>query len=170
MKLIIINGPCGVGKTIVAEKVHDSMPLSFRVDVDAQARFMSHYREYREERWELTFAVTMAIMEACFKLGHDVIVEKMVYDPKTLDQYRALAKKFKAEIHEIILWADKDTVMKRAGDRGWRENSLLTPEKCERFWNQIDELKDKRKDATIIDTSELSIEKVVGEVKKIVSK
>ena len=35
-------------------------------------------------------------------------------------------------------WASKDFVMQRAEDRGWREGGLLTPEKCEDFWEKMD--------------------------------
>jgi deoxyadenosine/deoxycytidine kinase len=49
MKLIILNGPCGVGKSTVAQKLHEVIPLSFLLDIDAQRRFISKHREFKEE-------------------------------------------------------------------------------------------------------------------------
>ena len=165
MKLIIINGPCGVGKSTIAEKLHASMPLSYLLDIDAVSRNISHYREYREERWELNVAIAKATINAVLDLKRDIIVEKMIYAPETLDAYRKIGKEHGADVTEIILWAPKDVVMKRAEDRGWREG-LLTPEKCEMFWDKINELKDNRPEATIIDISALSEEDALQTVQK----
>src|SRR3989338_4290855 len=85
MKLIIINGPCGIGKSTLAARLHDRMPLSFLLDVDAQARFISHYREFTEERREMVHAVSLGIIEACLKINRSVIVDKMIFHPEILD-------------------------------------------------------------------------------------
>lgn len=169
MKLIIINGPCGVGKSTLAEKLHQSMPTSFLLDIDAQRRFMSQYRDYREESWELSRALGRAILKTCMELKLDVIVDKMLYDEETLDSYHVIAQEHRVDVTEMILWATKEKVMQRAEDRGWREEGLLTPEKCERFWHEIDALKEKRPQAHLIDTSELSDEEVFKEAQKLIS-
>lgn len=167
MKLIIINGSCGVGKSVLAKKIHDSIPLSYLLDVDTHSRNISHYREYREERWKLSLAVAQAVIGACLSVGQDVIVDKMTYDPLVLDSYHQIAKKYKASVYEILLWAPKNLVMKRADERGWRKGGLLTPEKCERFWYKIDELKEKRSLATVIDISNLNEDEVFKKAQEV---
>ncbi len=167
MKLIILNGPCGVGKSTIAAALHEKMPLSFLLDVDAQSRNISHYKEYREERWEIRDAISEAIIETCLRLGRDVIVDKIIFDSTILDSYCVIAKKYNADVHEIILWATKDVVMKRAKDRGWREESLLTPERCEQFWHEIDAFKEKRPRATVIDVSDLGEAAVLKKVQAV---
>ncbi|MDA1038172.1 MAG: AAA family ATPase [bacterium] len=169
MKLIIINGPCGVGKTTTSVELHDLMPLSFLLDVDAQMRNISHYREYREERWDMTFEITKAILHSMLKLGRDVIVEKMVYDSATLDLYREIGEEYGAEIHEVVLWATKDVVMQRSGNRGLWDGSLLIPKECELFWEKIDAMKGERLNATLIDSSEKSLEEVLDELRIIIA-
>ena len=166
MKLIIINGPCGVGKTTAAISLHESRPLSYLLDVDAVGRNISHYRDYREERWELRDTVAAATVGAVLKIGRDVILEKMMFWPDLVDDYYKIARKHKAEIYEIILWAPKEVVMKRAKKRGFRKNSLLTPKKCESLWEEIDAYKEKRPNAIIIDTSKLSPKQVLNKIKK----
>jgi tRNA uridine 5-carbamoylmethylation protein Kti12 len=153
--LIIINGPSGVGKSTTAAILHERMPLSFLLDIDAQSRFISHYREYSEERWELSKAVSLAIVDAALSLSRSVIVDKMIYESSTLDQYRSVGERHSATITEIILWAPKDVVMERAHARGWRPGGLLTPEKCELLWEKINALKDQRPIATLLDVSHL---------------
>ena len=167
MKLIVINGPCGVGKSTLAQKIHKDIRLSFLLDVDAQSRFISGYRDYREERWEMTLALSTAVINAMLKLGRTVIIDKMTYAPSVLDSYYKLAEKHGAEIHEIVLWASKESVLKRADERGWRPKGLLTPEKVAMFWDRLNEIKDSRTDATIIDTDALDADEVYAQVQNL---
>ncbi|MEK7620472.1 MAG: AAA family ATPase [Patescibacteria group bacterium] len=168
MKLIIINGPCGIGKSTTAKNLHESMPLSYLVDVDAIGRNISHYREYQEERWELREAVAFATVDAVLSVGRDVIVEKMIFGEDVLNKYQEIGERYGADIVEIILWASKEFVMRRADDRGWREDGLLTPKKCENFWEKMDEVKNKRSDAVIVDVTDMDQNGVLAAVKKIV--
>src|SRR3989338_6168668 len=165
MNLVIINGPCGVGKSTAATALHQSMPLSFLVEIDAIRRLISGYKDHAEETSQNSFSVTRAIIDTYLQTGHDVIVEKMMRDETRLDSMIALAKRRGAHVTEIILWARKDFVLKRAGDRGYRKDSLLTPEKCERFWNEIDAIKDKRQGAIVIDVEKFSLDAVVEQIK-----
>ncbi len=167
MNLIIINGPCGVGKSTVAELLHKTIPLSFLLEGDALRRLVSGYKEYREESKQLSSFVAMSIIETYLQTGHDVIVDKIIFDEEYLDRMTAIGISRGARVSEIILWASKDFVMKRAADRGYRENGLLTPEKCERFWHEIDALKIKRPHATVIDVEDLLTDEVVERIRKI---
>ena len=170
MKLVIINGACGIGKSTTAKNLHDSLPLSYLVDVDEVGRKISHYREYKKERWEIREAVAYATVDAVLSLGYDVIAEKMIFRQEVLDTYREIGEKHGADIHEIILWASKEFVMERAHKRGWREGGLLTPEKCEQFWHDIDELKNKRPSAKVIDVTSMNEEQVLQSIQKNINK
>lgn len=154
MKLIIINGPCGIGKSTIATSLHDRLPLSFLLDIDAQTRFISQYKQHDLERREMAKLISLGIIEGCLKAHQNIIIDKMTFDTSILDTYYEIGRRFSAEVYELILWAPKDVVMSRAHARGWKEGSLLTPEKCERFWEEIDKLKEQRPLATVIDVSE----------------
>jgi broad-specificity NMP kinase len=58
--------------------------------------------------------------------------------------------------------------MKRAHERGWKEGGLLTPQKCELFWEKINELKQNRLQAHVINTENINIDEVYTQVTKIV--
>lgn len=170
MKLIIINGPCGAGKSTLSAKLHASMPLSFLLDIDAQRGFISHYREQREMSGKMILVISMAIIKSCLEAKCDVIVDKMIFDPAICDSYHEIAKTYGADVYEIILWAPKEVIMKRANERGWRENGLLTPEKCELFWDRINELKENRPKARIVDVENITENELYSNVAKIVGK
>ena len=65
----------------------------------------------------------------------------MLFKESLLDAFVEMGKKYEAKITEIILWAPKELVLQRASERGYRPGGLLTPEKAERFWDEIDALR-----------------------------
>ncbi len=164
MKIIIINGPCGVGKSSIAERLHKNRPHSFLLDIDSLRRLFSQYREERDESRMASLELAESMVSTCLDMGYDVIIDKMQFDIEVLDAYYEIAGGKGAEVKEIILWASKDVVMERAHARGWKEGGMLTPEKCEAFWHQIEDMKGKRPNAVIIDTSEISLEEVAQAV------
>ena len=166
MKLIIINGTTGVGKSTVAKRLHNELPMTFLVDMDSQRRFISGYRETPKESSELSFVVSMAIIEACLKEGRDVIIDKMIWSINDyLDRLVSLGKKYKADTYEFILSASKKTVMERLDKRGYKPEGLLTPEKAELFWEETQKLTNHRDGAILIDTEKLNADEVFEKIK-----
>ncbi len=160
MKLILINGPPGVGKSTVAEKLHKAIPLSYLLEIDALRRNIANYREQVKESGELSYDVSTAIVEACFNAGSDVIIDKAISDIEVIDSFFQVAKKYNANIYEFILNASKELVIKRAENRGYRVGGLLTSEKVERWWEDTQEYIKKRPQAIVVDTETLSQEEV----------
>lgn len=169
MKLIIINGPCGIGKSTLAAKIHANMKLSFLLDIDAQRRYISCYSEHPVESGKMISTISSAIIKNCLENKQNVIVDKMTFDLGTLDSYCELAAKCGADICEIILWAPRAFVMRRADERGWRDGGLLTPEKCDLFWHKIDKIKDQRNKSHIINVENKTEDELYAEVCKIIA-
>ncbi|MBP6888432.1 MAG: AAA family ATPase [Candidatus Pacebacteria bacterium] len=160
MKLILINGPTGIGKSTTAQKIHQAYPLSFLVDIDALRRYISGYREYKDESKQLSLLVSESIVATYLRCGHDVIIDKVFIDTQTVERFVELGKKYEADVREFVLNASKELVVKRAKARGYRESSLLTPEKVVKFWEETQEYIKKRSQATIVDVETLSEEDV----------
>ena len=166
MKLIIINGPTGIGKSTVSKLLYEQNPKSFLLNIDEVRRNISHYAEHREESLALSHAISRSMIRTVFENGKDVILEKCMIRAGVIDGYRAVAEEFSAEIHEFILWAPKEFVMERADTRGWHEGGLLTQEKCAQLWDKINVLKDQRPQAKILEVINLSPEQVCTEIRK----
>ncbi len=169
MKLIILNGPCAVGKSSLAIRVHQARPMSLLLDIDSLRRLFSGYKEKREESREASLKLAETMLSACLDMGHDVIIDKMQFDTDVLDRYHEIGKQKGAEVKEVILWASREAVMARASARGYKEGSSFTPEKCEAFWHQIDDLKDKRPNAIVIDTTDLALDESYVQVEHAVN-
>lgn len=136
------------------------------LDIDDQRRNFSSYRDHKEESGSLAHEVGKSIMRTCFAHGRDVILEKLMLKDEIIDAYRAIAEEHGASTHEYILWAPKQLVLERAGARGWRTKGLLTPEKCELFWDRMNEFKGTRYQAKIIDVSTMTPERIKDEIAK----
>ena len=157
-----MNGPAGVGKTTIAERLHKEMPMAFLVDIEAQRKFINDYQEYPKESMDAAFSVSMAIVGEYLKTGNDVIVEQMIWNINDyLDRLVKLGKESGAEVYEFILNASKETVMDRISKRNKRPD----PEKVSAFWEETQKLKHERPDAIFIDTEELNTDEVFEKIK-----
>ncbi|MDO8624225.1 MAG: zeta toxin family protein [bacterium] len=169
MKLIILNGPSGIGKSTIATRLHEKMSNSALIDVDELRRSIPNYREQRAESLKLAYQKTGEAIESHFKNGQDVIIDKVISESSILDSFIEIGKKFDANAYEILLFADKEASQKRADERGYKPGSLLTRERVGEMWEMADALCKQRPNAIVIDTAHMSIEDVFERVKSVVA-
>ncbi len=160
MKLIILNGPSGVGKSTVAGRLHALMPTSVLIDIDELRRTIPGYREKWEEGGRLAYDYAANAIEDALKAESDVIVDKTITQPQVLDTFVSTAHQYEAEVIEFLLFAQKETVQKRAEDRGFKPGGMLTPGKVVEIWEKIDALRNQRTNAIVIDTTNIGPEEV----------
>lgn len=130
------------------------------MDIDALRRYISGYRDHKNESRVLSLLVSESIVETYLKANHDVIIDKVFTDPATVNKFTHLGQKYDADIHEFVLTASKELVIKRCEERGYRENGLLTPEKVVKFWGEVQEFIQKRPEATVINIETMNPEEV----------
>jgi broad-specificity NMP kinase len=104
--------------------------------------------------------VSEAVIDACLRSGNDVIVDKAISNLEVISRFTLVAKKYSALVYEFVLNGSKEVVIKRAEERGYREGSLLTPAKLEKFWEDTQEYLEKRKDVLEVNTDILNKEEV----------
>lgn len=168
MKLIIINGPSGVGKSTLVERLHGEISSSLLIDIDAIRRLISGYREWPKESLEQSHKLAIVMVSTYLESGNSIIIDKtLLYADEVLDEFISLGNQHGAEVFEIILSVEKDILIKRAEERGFRPGGLLTPEKVIKHWEGHQRLISDRKDAIVIDTSSLTPEQVHARVREI---
>ena len=168
LNLVILNGACGVGKSTAAEVLHKSMPLCYLISGDRMRKCVNGYAEFATESRALAARVTLSTIETCLSAGHDVILDKMLFKESLLDSFVEMGIKHGAKITEIILWAPKEIVLQRALERGYRPGGLLTPEKADRFWDEINALRGKRPQASVIDVTDPETVAVVQKIRSLI--
>lgn len=167
MKLIIVNGPSGVGKSTLVGRLHAEMPMCLLIDIDCIRRFITSYRENVKESSELSFRLAEVMLDAYLVSGHDVIIDKtLLYADEVLDTFITIGMAHGADVYEFILSVEKDVLIKRADERGFRPGGLLTPEKVIKHWEGSQRLVSDRKNAVVIDTSRLGAEEVYEKLKE----
>ena len=169
MKLILLNGPAGVGKSTISARLHTEMPNSILIDVDELRRSIPNYKEQRKESLLLAYQQTAEAIDTYLKKGKHVIIDKAISYSDTLDSFIEIAKKYGAEVYEIFLYADKKTVQKRADERGYIPGSLLTRERVGELWDMADALRNERPNAIVIDRTEFPPEETVKKILSFIS-
>lgn len=167
MKLIIINGSSGIGKSTIAAALKHFLPHAVLLDVDGMRRQIPNYRERREESLRLVYEQTAAAVREQLSSGHDVIIDKAISSAKVLDSLIAVGKECGADVCEFLLVADKEILQARADARGYRPGSLLTRERVGEMWNQFDTLRTERPQAILIQTDSLGIDESMQKIRKV---
>lgn len=160
MRLIIINGPVGVGKSSVAMHLHNDFPASVLIDIDELRREIPNYKEHREESLVAAYTRAEEIIVSSLQEGKDVIVEKTISNPEILDLFIEAGRSSKAHVYEIHLYARKEVVQQRADNRGYQMGGLLTKERVGEHWDTLEELRGRRASAIQIDTTDLTPDEV----------
>lgn len=163
-KLIIINGPCGVGKNTIAERYKGEHPETFIVDIDEIRRTIPNYRENREKSYEEACRLALNETEARLRDRLNVVIPNKIKRINVLDDFNRIADECDAEFCEFFLWTTKKDAIGRAIKRGFRPGSLLQKDRLVKMYDELEETLKKRKNAFIVDSSDGEIEEVYSEV------
>jgi predicted kinase len=168
MKLILLNGPAGVGKTTIAERLHADISDSVYIDVDALRRTIPNHREHPKESLRQAYEKTKDVLRSALLQGKTVIIDKVITAHEVLNGFSEEGNVCGAEVYEIILFAKKETVQGRADMRGYRCGGLLTSARVGELWDMLNVFREERVGAKIIDTDSLVPEEVYEKIGKII--
>ncbi len=171
VKLIIINGSPAAGKSTLARKLHEDIPMSLLADVDSWRKLIAGWRDKREESLKVAYVFLVAAVDAYLGTGNSVIVDKAILsDNSVIDALIESGQKHGAEIFVFILTAERQIIIDRAEKRGFHENGLLTAQSVVELWETSRKLAADRPEAMLVDTSYLDAETVYRKVKDIIVK
>lgn len=165
MKLIILNGPPGVGKSTIAPQIERVLSSPVIIDVDELRRQIPDYKENRAESLRLAYEQTETAIRDNLRTGHDVVIDKAVSFSNVLDAFVRAGKDCGAEVHEFLLFADKAVIQARADARGYRPGSLLTRERVGEMWEAFNQLRLGRPETTLIRTDAIDPETTLKRVR-----
>lgn len=167
-KLIVLNGPCGIGKNTIAQKYLDREELTLLMDIDEIRRFLGNHRQKRAASAKLASDLACVMTERHLENGYDVIVPNSLRHHEHIDVFKSIAEDTDSEYFEVMLWADKQSAIDRAVNRGFIEGNLLQESDLEPMYEELVRIKDER-DAIVIDSIEDEVEATYAKFMEAVS-
>ena len=120
-KLIILNGPLGIGKSTLASRFADDHPNTLRLDIDDIRRNISHWREQAEQSAISSKQMSLAMARVHLGLGHDVVVAQIVRSVELFNEFEQITKDTNADYYEVLLFTDKDEAIRRFKERSYAQ-------------------------------------------------
>ncbi len=117
-KLIILNGPLGIGKSTLAKRYADDHPLTLNLDIDDVWSMISHWREQKDISAPLSKQMAIEMARINLISGHDVIIPQILQTDELADRFKLLAEKCGSNYYEILLIVDKEEAIRRFIIRG----------------------------------------------------
>jgi predicted kinase len=128
-RLIVLNGPPGIGKSTIARRYAEANPLSLCLEQDVVRGLLGGWRTRDSASGQLARELCLAMARAHLVAGRDVIVPQFVAAPEYLDRLAALAQEVGADHHELVLLDDAAAAERRfrqrLNDPVWVEHQRL---------------------------------------------
>ncbi len=116
-RLIVLNGPPGIGKSTIARRYADDHPLALDLDIDSVRRLLGRWRDDPTRAGLLARAMTLTMAREHLRAGYDVVLPQFLGKPQFLEQAEAVADETGADFVEIVLMDGRDEATRRFTER-----------------------------------------------------
>ncbi|AWB44525.1 tunicamycin resistance protein [Paenibacillus sp. CAA11] len=163
--MIWINGAFGSGKTTAAYELHRRLPGSYVYDPEQIGYFIRRnvpettkiddFQDYPMWR-EMNYSM-LRYIDSAYK--GQLIIPMTITNPKYFEEIVGKLRGDGIEIHHFVLFASRETLLKRLRSRGEGRNSWAASQidRC------LEGFKDERFEV-LLDTDNLSIDEVVKQI------
>jgi hypothetical protein len=116
-RLILLNGPPGVGKSTLANRYVRDHPLAFCLDIDGVRRLIGRWEEHETESGLLARRMAIEMARVHLEGGHDVVVPQFLGRSDFIEQLQGVSARAGATFVEIALMDSRDDAIARFSAR-----------------------------------------------------
>lgn len=162
-KVIVLTGPPGSGKSIIAKKLSEITKNSALISVDQIRKFIKNgYRspfinnKNSKDQLILGKKNTLSLISNFLKKGFNIFVEDIIITKKSFNDYQKIDK----NIQIVLLLPSKEILLKRLQLR--KENKEFCKRSLE-LYDKFESIKNNFK--LVIDNSSLTINETIKKIK-----
>jgi len=116
-RLILLNGPPGIGKSTLAQRFVDEHPLALNLDLDSVRRMLGNWQDRPIDAGLLARAMTLEMARVHLSGGHDVVIPQYLGRPQFIEQAERVAGEVGVPFLEFVLMDGRDNAVHRFLDR-----------------------------------------------------
>jgi predicted kinase len=156
-KLVLLNGPPGVGKSTLARRYAAKHPMTLALEIDVIRAMIGSWLDESHRSGVAARHIALVAATTHLRSGYDVIVPQLLTRREFVDELHRAAEGAGASFHEVTLVDAKASVLERAKSRpetdGFSARALVAKQ-----GNSLDDAYDRfmealagRPDAVVID-------------------
>ena len=117
-RLILLNGPPGIGKSTLAQIYADDHPGVLNLDIDRVRELIGGWRERFAVTGELARPIALSMAATHLRAGYDVLLPQYLGRLVEIERFETLAHEQGAGFCEVVLMDSKRRSVERFGRRG----------------------------------------------------